>query len=151
GGEHLRLLARHPIFTDPRARVDDAGAETDDLARRLRHGLASRLSVLRGRLERADGRLAHHRPAAEYARRAGEVGRLAALLRGAIEGRLRRDDVAPLAARLHRAWRGSIERTSLEVEAAERSLALVGPISVLRRGFSCTLRDDGAAVRSVGD
>lgn len=150
--ERLRSAARHPFFTDPSARLLDAAADLADLSRRFAASARQRAASLAARLDRADARLALHRPAAAYARRQADLGRLSALLHSAIDARLRRAaDSLPAPNHLQSAFAASADRTLLELDAAERALELVGPISVLRRGFSCTLREDGSAVRSIHD
>jgi exodeoxyribonuclease VII large subunit len=149
--ERLRLVARHPLFTDPRAAVADAGADVADLVRRLRASAVARLAAAGARVERADARLARHRPAAEYARRAADVARLSVLLRSTIQGCIRRSDAEPVAVALGRAATARLGRFGLRLDAAARSLELVGPLAVLRRGFSCTHREDGSIVRSIAD
>ncbi len=88
------------------------------------HAAAARLETISGRIER-------HRPAAARARRT-------ALLEAT-------------SARLVRAWASAVERASARLSAGERQLAAVGPMAVLKRGYSCTMRADGTLVRSAGE
>lgn len=129
--ERLRGLARHPFLTDPGSLVarrrEELAVRLQRLVSAMRHGL----SQSRGRLDRAAGRLERHRPSSVYARR---------------EARLHESMV-----RLRSAARGLVERRTAALESAARGLDLVGPYSVLKRGFSMTLRPDGRVVRSRGD
>lgn len=129
--ERLRSAARHPFFTDPASRVRAAQRVTEDLRRRLAGALRQACADASRCLERASARLERHRPAAIHARRRAEL--------------------AALTARLASACRARCERLGLEIDAAARALELVGPVSVLRRGFSCTLRADGTVIRSIHD
>jgi exonuclease VII large subunit len=60
-------------------------------------------------------------------------------------------DVQPLANRLTDAWDTRAERESLRLQALARQLIAVGPASVLGRGYSYTLRQDGSLLRSPAD
>src|SRR5262249_56936373 len=53
--------------------------------------------------------------------------------------------------RLPAAMRQSLAQTRLRLDAALRHLTVVGPKSVLGRGFSYTLREDGHLVRTPRD
>ncbi|MBX3357171.1 MAG: exodeoxyribonuclease VII large subunit [Phycisphaeraceae bacterium] len=151
--ERLRSAARHPFFSDPGVIVADRRDDAADAAVRLASVVRRRVSDAGVRLERASGALERHRPAAVYARRAAEVARFGAALRAAMAGRLvrARAEAEAAARRLVGAVRVVLPREGSRVAAAERALELVGPISVLRRGFSVTLRGDGSVVRSIGD
>ena len=129
--ERLRSAARHPFLADPRARVREGERAVDAMRRRLVAAVRERVGGSARRLERLSGRLERHRPATVHARREAQVAALSERLAGALRTRL--------------------ERLAMEVDSAERALELVGPVSVLRRGFSCTLRADGTVVRSVSE
>jgi hypothetical protein len=53
--------------------------------------------------------------------------------------------------RLERTRARRIEGAEQRLEALARQLSIVGPMSVLRRGFSYTLREDGSLVKSPAD
>jgi len=75
----------------------------------------------------------------------------AAGLRSAMARLLASLEVAPVAVRMGRAMRASLERREMIVDNAARSLDLVGPEAVLRRGYSMTMSANGRVVRSVAD
>ncbi|MFN7022134.1 MAG: exodeoxyribonuclease VII large subunit, partial [Phycisphaerales bacterium] len=129
--ERLRGLARHPFLADPAMLVSDRRDVLEDNARRLAAAARAGLLHARARLDRAAARLERHRPSAMYAHREARLSIAAGRLRG-LAGLM-------------------LERRTAAVDGAERALDLVGPHSVLRRGYSVTLRDDGRVVRSVGD
>jgi len=103
----------------------------ESLAQHLRLSVSGRISRWAGMVERLSGRLESHRPAALQARRAAMV-----------EG---------LELRLAAAVRGEVERAGARLGAMTQQLTAVGPASVLNRGYSYTLRDDGALVKAVSD
>lgn len=129
--QRLRSAARHPFFGDPAAPVRESDRALVALRRRLLAAMRELAGDSARRLERASARLERQRPAAVLARREAQV--------------------FALGARLSTAWRTRVDRLGLELDSAERALELVGPVSVLRRGFSCTLRADGTVVRSVSE
>jgi len=109
-------------------------ARADDLRSQVRHlAAAARAGVQesRSRLDRVAARLERHRPATVYARR--EAG------------------LAHAADRLQSAARALVERRAALLQSAARGLDLIGPHSVLRRGYSVTMLGDGRIVRSAAD
>ncbi len=130
-----------------RTRVD----ELDALARHLRAGQRLVFQGAAGRLERLSSRLEQHRPARVFAEREARLAAGARDLHAAMGRLLAGGDVRPVADRLTRAMASAMERREGGLAALARSLDLVGPSSVLRRGYSMTLRSDGRIVRSVGD
>ena len=134
------------------ARVVRAGMdELHALRRHMRSGARLLLQLEAGRLDRLSVRLEQHRPGAVLAQREARVIAAAAALRGAMARRLAGCDVESASGGLSRAMAGLLERRGMELATLARSLDLVGPASVLQRGYSMTLRADGAVVRSVGD
>jgi exodeoxyribonuclease VII large subunit len=114
-----------------------------------------RLAVAGGarRLAQAAARLEARRPARVLAERGARVERLAARLDGAVRGRM-----AEARPRLTAAERGvggavvGLLRAEAErVEGLRRQLELVGPASVLARGYSMTFGPGGGLVRKSGD
>jgi exodeoxyribonuclease VII large subunit len=151
--DQLRLgsATRHPFFSDPGTAIK---ARTEILrhhARRLTGESRGRLTAAAHALERLAVRLEAHRPGAVYARRQAGLLHAEARLRAAMRTMLARIDLDDRRQRLTTTWAGAAQRRTLELDGAERALDLVGPVSVLRRGYSCTLKPDGSAVRSVGD
>ncbi len=106
--------------------------------------LAHRLEVLGGRLER-------QRPAAVYERRRAGLDAARARLASAVRVRLAGADVGRPSQALARAWAALARRLGERVAGMERQLAAVGPMAVLRRGYSVTTREDGVLVRAPGD
>lgn len=88
------------------------------------------------------------KPAAVFAQRRARLDVLAARLTGAMEHRAGVDLVA-LAARLSSAVRADLQSRVVSVEASARNLDLVGPLSVLKRGYSVTLASDGSVIGSA--
>jgi exodeoxyribonuclease VII large subunit len=115
----------------------------------LLHALAERIRQAEKRVERASARLERHRPAAVYADRRAALRHAETRLRAAIFAKLHERNLAELRRSLLHALQLATRRRAELVEATARSLDLVGPLSVLRRGFSMTLRADGSAVRSA--
>jgi len=85
------------------------------------------------RLERLAARLDRVRP-----------DRLASRLDRARAARL-----ATMTERFHRVTRAKLDRAGLALSSAERELAAVSPLAVLRRGYSVTFDAAGNAVRSA--
>lgn len=102
-------------------------------------------------LERLARRLESHRPAAAQARRQASLATAQARLESAMRARVYAWDVEPVAARLARSVESLREGASLRLGSLERQLSAIGPASVLKRGFSYTMREDGTIVRSTKD
>jgi exodeoxyribonuclease VII large subunit len=129
----------------------DQSQHIASMSRHLRLAMQGRIQAVATRLERLSGRLERHRPTALHARRAEALHRVEARLDAAIRARLGLCDVAPLAERLTRAWAVANERTATHLAALQKQLAAVGPMSVLRRGFSYTLLEDGRLLKTPSD
>lgn len=102
-----------------------------------------------GRIVRVAGGLERVRPQAALQRRRDAASDAAARLAGAIARRLDRGELERAAERLRLVIAARCGREDARAQAAERQLRAVGPLSVLARGFTCTLREDGTLVRSV--
>lgn len=126
----LRAAARHPLLSDPGAWLQRARRQLDHAAARLHASVALRVGGGARRLESLAARLEPHRPVALLARRAARFERV-------------RHDLAGRWADLH-------ARLIMRVDAADRTLRAVGPLNVLRRGYSCTFDARGRPIRSVG-
>ncbi len=103
------------------------------------------------RVERASARLERHRPGAVYERRRAVLELRTGELRGAMLAMLRGSGVEALAQRLAMAGEHSVARWRGHMAALERQLRLVGPESVLARGFSVTFDAKGTVVRRAQD
>ncbi|MBX3401952.1 MAG: exodeoxyribonuclease VII large subunit [Phycisphaeraceae bacterium] len=129
-------------------------SRTDELANLMRHmrsGARAAVQARQGRLERASARLERHRPASLHARREAAVEALAVRLRAAAAAIVRDNRVEDAARRMRAAIRGRLARAGESVSTAARSLDLVAPDAVLRRGYSMTIGPGGEVVRSTGD
>lgn len=143
--QHTRLsvLLRRSI----RERGQQLGAEAKHLAAAGQGDIARRLR----RLDQTSARLERHRPTAIYAQRRAALERLGQELSDALRARLDSSSLDRLAADLSRAVLVDGERRTDRLAALQRQLDLVGPIGVLRRGYSVTFNQTGAAVRGPAD
>lgn len=117
----------------------------------LRSAIRARLADARARLDSVSAGLERHRPVAIYAQRHADLRRAGVLLDAAISSRLVRVDLDLLSERLIGAMQRSLGTVGDLASSLERGLELVGPLGVLRRGYSVTLAQGGRVVRSVGD
>lgn len=149
--ERLRGLARNPLFTDPGSLVAHATKEVDALEAQLGASVRSRLARAKERLHRLEARLERRRPAAVHAATMARVESLAARLALAMRARVDRRPLQALGERLTRAGGLAIRETRSRLESAHRQLIAVGPQGVLERGFSCTMTEEGKALRSASE
>ncbi|MBC7771272.1 MAG: exodeoxyribonuclease VII large subunit [Pyrinomonadaceae bacterium] len=147
----MEAAARSPVMADPRRLMNVQKGRVIDLARRLALSTRARSHRAGFMLERLSGRLEIHRPAAVYSNRIAELDRCETRLLSAMRSRLRATDVESPARRLPIAFSLDVQRQAASLDSLERALDLVGPASVLRRGYSVTLNESGAAIRSVAD
>lgn len=147
----LNSAASRPCLADPNSTVDHERRHLESLAKALRQAGISRLRTASQRMERLAAHLEVHKPAAAHARRQTSLATVSTRLHAAIRTRLADSDLDALQFRLIRAWATANERAALRVESLNRQLTAIGPASVLKRGFSYTMRDDGVLVRSVTD
>lgn len=129
-------------------------AGDDRLAAVTRHARLVGDHLIRSRshhLERLAARIERVRPANLHAQRAARLDVAAARLAAAARALLARHDLTDARARLHAALARALHDRRVSVESAARNLDLVGPVAVLKRGFSVTLTPDGRAVRSIAD
>ncbi len=117
--ERLRSAARHSIFSDPIRLVDDKQDQLADRARDLRHALLEKIQSATRTLDDRGRALDRHRPEAVYARRESALVHASAMLTAAAAAHLARRTTA--------------------LDGSERSLDLIGPHNVLKRGYSVTL------------
>ncbi len=129
--ERLRSASRHSIFTDPIRLVDEKQDELADKVRDLQHALREKLQTATRTLDDRARTLDRHRPEAVYARREAAL--------------------THAAARLSTGLTNHLARRTAALDSAARSLDLIGPHNVLKRGYSMTLRADGTIIRSAKD
>ncbi len=149
--ERLRGLASHPFLSDPETMIVDRRDDLADDGRRLVAAARSRVRDGRARLDRIAARLERHRPGVEYARREAALLNARSSLNLTMAVRLRSVDLRSPCRRLRGAISRLIDRRQVALESLARGLDLVGPHSVLSRGFSMTLHTDGRVVRSAGE
>jgi len=149
--ESVRLgsAARHPILVDPRSIIERARQRVDNLGRRLGESAWRRVHVGARTIGDLSARLERHRPAAEHARRSAWLERAAALLEASVRARLSRIGLGDPARRLSRAAGVLLRERGAELDALERELEAIGPVGVLRRGYSYTRDENGAILRSI--
>jgi len=123
----------------------------ESLTKHARSSIDGKLRGAAHRLERLAGRLESLRPAAVHAKRTATLDSLRMRLAAAARRRLTEIDPGVLADRLAFVWGSRFEREETRLEALARQLTSVGPESVLRRGFSYTLREDGTLIRATTD
>lgn len=129
--QRLRAASRHPIFTNPAGALRPARERLSTRAGALRAALRERVGSQRLRLERLTVRLARVRPEAVQAVRSERL------------------DTARRS--LRRAAGEAIAHRTARLDALERALRISGPPSVLRRGYSVTLREGGGVVLRAED
>lgn len=125
--QRIRAALRSRLFTDPHSLVRRPKERLDADERRLRDALRRRVQGANVRVERFAARLAAGRPEAVYAVRSAKL--------------------TELEQRLRATMRHDFERRSATITGMARTLDAIGPINVLRRGFSVTLDAEGLAVR----
>ena len=128
--QRLDAIACQPIFRRPQATLQPLYDRLDGLLAKLQRSQQERLNSRRHRLH-------HH----EMAVARIEPGARLQLAQQQAQAAWARFGLAPIRRlRQHRQ----------QVEALERQLDLLGPMNVLRRGYSYTLGPDGRLLRSVG-
>lgn len=137
-------------FVAARSVADAAGRLTQS-TRHAHAAIRSGIQSAAHRLVVSGARLEKHRPAALYARRDSRLLDARARLRAAITARIDETDTDAPTHDLLTAMERAITRSAESLESRARALELVGPASVLRRGYTATLRADGQAVRSTSD
>jgi exodeoxyribonuclease VII large subunit len=146
--QRTMAAARHPFMADPGIIIERERRHLDVLQRHLRTTALGRIRTTAHRLERLAGRLESYRPAALHARREVVVEGLQRRLAAAMRQRLAAVTLEALDENLQRARRARLDRAEARLDALARQLASVGPMSVLRRGFSYTLKQDGSLLRA---
>lgn len=149
--QRVRGVARHALFSDPAALIKRGREQVRSSQRHMNSATADRLREQSGRLARLSVRLERRRPAALHAGRVEMLGQVGRRLDAAIRQRLRRVDLARAQTELARTMARNAQQRRLRLDGLGNELEAVGPVGVLRRGFSCTLAEDGSLVRSVDD
>jgi exodeoxyribonuclease VII large subunit len=149
--ERVRGLARHALFSDPGSLVSRARRAVEVVEARLSGVALARMARARERVLRLEARLERRRPAAVHAATMARVESLASRLGHAMRARLDRRTLESREDRLTRAGGLAIRETRSRLESAHRQLLAVGPQGVLERGFSCTMTEDGRALRSASE
>lgn len=147
--ERLRGAARHSFFIDPHRMIDERREDLLGASRDLRRAALQWLHDRSRRLEALSQRIERHRPGAVYASREARLHALESRLRTAAAAAVQRTDLPVLAKDLTRSIRLALDTLAGRLESAARGLDLVGPHSVLKRGYSVTLTPDGSVVRSA--
>jgi exodeoxyribonuclease VII large subunit len=147
----VNQIARHPFVANPVELVERERRHLEAVIRHGRSTISVRVRSAAHRLERLAGRLESFRPAALQARRAAALEAATHRLESAMRRRLDAIDLRSIADRLADAWDTRTEREDLRLQALARQLTAVGPTSVLKRGYSYTLREDGSLLRSPAD
>lgn len=102
-------------------------------------------------MERRGARLERNQPRAVQARSLARLHAAEARMNAALRTRLESIDLDSDESRLQRAVRVLTDSASARMNALEKQLKAVGPMSVLERGFSVTTREDGRLLRSMRD
>lgn len=149
--QRLEAAVGRPVMSDPHATLGALAHRLELGVERLGGASRSALSVRRVRLERLATRLARHEPRGLYAARAARVASAGQRLERAVRSRLDARGLIEAGERLARAWGVARDQRAAALEALGRELVIVGPMSVLSRGYSITTLNDGRLVRSAGD
>jgi len=148
GRSRTRALSARGVMRDPSGLVARARARVEAARVGLAGSVQRRVSESARRVDGVWVRLERHRPETAHARHEARLDALSSRLRRAGLGVSARAELDGLASRLRRATMVASERMRGRLEAAGRELEAVGPMSVLARGYSVTLRSDGSAVRA---
>ncbi len=132
-----------------KARAVAAGKELAALERHAKSASHGRVLVAARRMEQRAARLERHRPGAVYATRRARVDAATKALRLAVAARVKSHNADVLAERLRGAGAVLLSKQREHLDGLARQLALVGPESVLSRGYSITFGPDGAAIRKA--
>lgn len=101
-------------------------------------------------LDALSARLERFRPQSVYQQRRARLESLAADLTRGVRSIIDREPIERLTRELSLAAVRTGERRALELSALQRQLDLVGPVAVLKRGYSVTLTASGQVLRSAG-
>jgi len=149
--QQIAGLARHPLFMNPREVVARSAERLFAVHERLSAAACGRVLKVARRIEQMGLRLERHRPGAVHSRTLARLTAADARLHAGVRHRLTAVPVDAMWARIARAAPLNLRVQRARLESLERQLIAVGPMRVLERGFSCTIRDDGRLVRSPHD
>lgn len=145
-------VSRRPILADPTSIARGFALRLQMATQRLRHANARAVTDRRTRIERLSARLARHEPRGLYAARRAATDHALTRLKRALQSRLDPTTLNASAEKLRSAWTIATDRRTAALTALERELAVVGPMSVLARGYSITTRtSDGKVLRNTSD
>jgi exodeoxyribonuclease VII large subunit len=152
-------LARQLVSLSRRLESASASATTHAsrelhlLGTRLGNASQRRLGSALARLDRLAIRVERQKPQALLARMRERLSLATSQLERALPSRLahERARTEQTSLELARAMGARCSTALARLDSLEKQLRAVGPESVLNRGFSVTLRDDGSVVRSPGD
>lgn len=122
-------------------------------ARHLAGGVRGRLATSKARVAALSARLERCRPSTLHAKRCAAVESITHRLETALRSRFReaRRAMDGLADRVEVSQRDVLAARASGLASAARQLELVGPVSVLRRGYSVTYAADGRVVKGPAD
>ena len=126
----LSAAKNHRVFIEPSHAVEHYSQHIDFLSSRMASALEERATCLRQRF--ADARSALE---IQRSRRLPEL----------------RNSIASLSDRATRALEKAVEARKREIESASRQLCALSPVSVLERGYSITLLENGRALRDPAE
>jgi exodeoxyribonuclease VII large subunit len=130
-GQVLQWMQRGALAHEPQRRLMEAAQRVDEMEMLLREAVRGRVQAAKESLAGYEQTLARKHP----------VNQLSEI----------RHRVAMLQQRLEQGVKRRLERVEERVEAADASLRMLGPGSVLARGFSYTLNAAGKVVTSAGE
>lgn len=120
-------------------------------ARALAAALRERVARARARTDALVARVQRRSPRAVHAATLERLARARQSLVAALRNRLLCDDHESYVKRTHMGVRAGLGRANVHLEGLCNHLRAVGPLRVLERGYSVTLRADGRAVRSPAE
>lgn len=149
----LKLCDRHPFLCNPDELTARHHQRVDDREQKLTLALRSKLTLARRKLDALESRLRLHDPRRVLLHRRDRLFKLESRLNQSLATRL------PLAVqrlhshhqRLARALPQILQAKSLKLATAERTLELLGPTSILARGYTLTTLPNGSLLRHPGD
>lgn len=150
----LERVARAAAFSRPQEFVERRHQRVDEIDTRLSLGLTGKLAAARRGLEGVAARLSARDPRRVLQYRHKLLFSAEGRLGGAMQRRFRgwEGQLTQVGGRLERRGPGALlERLSAKLTAAEGQLRVLGPESVLARGYSITRRPDGSVVRRAAE
>ncbi len=124
----LALLASHPLFRDPTARIEQLAQQIDLIEQALTRAANDSLAGHRSMLAGIESRLLRHRPDQILA--------------------LRGQEVAAMSARLREKANASLALRVAAVERVAAMLRILSPDATLKRGYTITTDTEGTLLRT---